>query len=264
MLRFITILIILFLLLPIIIIIPMSFNASKYMVFPPTGFSMQWYDSFFHSRQWTQALLNSLQIGIITTILSLILGILVAEGIYKTEFKGKDIVTELFMMPMLIPAIIVGIAMFRFESDLALNGKIIGLVIAHTVLAVPFVVRTVLASLAGMNPNYEMAAQNLGANKVQTFMKVTLPIIKPAVFSGAMFAFATSFDEVVVSQFLCGIRVKTLPKVMWDGLNQQLDPTITSIASIMVTAISAIMVIANSKEIFARSRRIKEEELPEE
>jgi putative spermidine/putrescine transport system permease protein len=264
MLRLITVLILLFLALPIFIIIPMSFNTSQYIEFPPSGFSLQWYEGFFGSRQWTQALINSIQIGIITTLLSLILGILVAEGIYKSNFKGKGILTEIFMMPMLIPAIIIGISVFRFESELKLNGTIPGLVVAHTVLAIPFVIRTVLASLMGMNPNYELAAQNLGANKVQTFLRITLPIIKPAMFSGAMFAFATSFDEVVVSMFLCGVRVKTLPKVMWDGLNQQLDPMITSIASIMVTIISVIMIAANSREIFRRNKSVGEEKLPED
>ncbi len=257
-------LIILFLILPILIIIPMSFSSSKYLEFPPPGFSLQWYEKFFESDSWTRALMNSLQIGIITTILALILGIMAAQGIHKTNFKGKSLLLDFFMMPMLVPAIIVGISILRFESDLKINGTITGLVVAHTLLAIPFVIRTVLASLSGLNPNFELAAQNLGATKFQAFMKVTFPIIKPAIFSGAMFAFATSFDEIVVSQFICGIRVKTLPKVMWDGLNQQLDPTITSIAAIMITVITLTMVIVNARDIFAKPTRVKEEVLPDE
>lgn len=258
----VTVLIILFLLLPVLIIIPMSFSSSKYIEFPPPGFSTQWYEKFFESTQWTQALWNSIEIGIITTILSLIIGIMAAQGLHKSTFKGKSIVTELFMMPMLVPAIIVGIAILRFEADLKISGTITGLVAAHTLLAIPFVIRTVLASLAGLNPNFELAAQSLGATKFQAFMKVTFPIIKPAIFSGAMFAFATSFDEIVVSQFLCGIRVKTLPKVMWDGLNQQLDPTITSIAAIMITFITILMVLLNAKDIFSRPPKVKEDIVP--
>lgn len=263
MLWIITILVILFLILPVLIIIPMSFSSSKYIEFPPPSFSTQWYEKFFDSPQWTNSLETSIQIGIVTTVFALILGILAAEGIYKSNFKLKGLVTELFMMPMLVPAIIVGLALYRFEAQNGLTGSFLGLVIAHTLLAIPFVIRTVLASLAGLNPNYELAAQNLGANKFQAFTKVTFPIIKPAIFSGAMFAFATSFDEIVVTQFISGIRVATLPKHMWDGLKQQLDPTITAIAAIMITGITLIMIIANGKDIFARTRFIEEEVLDE-
>jgi putative spermidine/putrescine transport system permease protein len=197
-------------------------------------------------------------------VFALILGLLIAEGLQKSKFKGKSFVTELFMLPMLIPGIIVGISLFKFESQLKLNGTLTGLIVAHTVLAVPFVVRTVLASLSGLNPNYELAAQNLGANRLQTFMKITFPIIKPAIFSGAMFAFATSFDEIVVSQFICGTKVKTLPKVIWDGLNQQLDPTITSIATIMITVITIIMIVLNAHDIFYKKPKIMEEDMLED
>lgn len=260
----ITCLILLFLILPVLIIVPMSFSSSRYIEFPPPGFSTRWYDAFFGSKTWTTALYNSLVIGICTTIFALVLGLLIAEGLQKSKFKGKSFVTELFMLPMLIPGIIVGISLFKFESQLKLNGTLTGLIIAHTVLAVPFVVRTVLASLAGLNPNYELAAQNLGANRVQTFLKITFPIIKPAIFSGAMFAFATSFDEIVVSQFICGTKVKTLPKVIWDGLNQQLDPTITSIATIMITLITVIMVMLNAHDIFYKKPKIVEEDMLED
>lgn len=260
----ITALILLFLILPVLIIMPMSFSSSRYIEFPPPGFSTRWYEAFFNSNTWTTALKNSLVIGLMTTILALVLGILIAEGLNKSNFKGKSIITELFMMPMLVPGIIVGISLFKFESELKISGTITGLIVAHTVLAVPFVVRTILASLAGLNPNYELAAQNLGANKMETFLKITFPIIKPAVFSGAMFAFATSFDEIVVSQFICGIRVKTLPKVIWDGLNQQLDPTITSIATIMITAITVLMILMYSKDIFGRKVSVREDVVTEE
>lgn len=263
MLWILTILILLFLIMPVLIIIPMSFSSSKYIEFPPPSFSTQWYDKFFDSPQWTDSLITSIQVGIVTTIFALILGILAAEGIQKSNFKFKGLVTELFMMPMLVPAIIVGLALYRFEAQNSLTGSFLGLVIAHTLLAIPFVIRTVLASLAGLNPNYELAAQNLGANKFQAFIKVTFPIIKPAMFAGAMFAFATSFDEIVVTQFISGIRVATLPKRMWDGLKQQLDPTITAIAAIMITGITLIMIIANGKEIFGRTYHVKEEVLEE-
>ena len=168
-------------------------------------------------------------------------------------------------MPMLIPAIIIGLAIYRFESVTHLSGSMTGLVIAHTVLALPFVIKTVLASLSGLDPNYELAARICGANPIKAFLKVVFPCIKPALFSGAMFAFATSFDEIVVTQFIAGVRVTTLPKKMWEGLKQQLDPTITAIAAILIIGITIIMIIANAKDIFYRKpKAIKEEVLDDD
>ena len=259
-----TIIILLFLVLPVAIIIPMSFSSSQYLEFPPPGFSTQWYEKFFESSQWTQALLTSIEVGIITTICALILGTMAAYGLHKSSSKITGLITELFMMPMLVPAIICGLAIYRFESQTGLSGTFIGLVIAHTILAMPFVIKTVLASLAGLNPNLELAAQSLGANKFTAFMKVVVPVIKPAMFSGGMFAFATSFDEIVVTQFIAGVRVKTLPKMMWDGLKQQLDPTITAIASIMIIGITIIMIISNAKDILGSEVHDVAEEIVED
>jgi putative spermidine/putrescine transport system permease protein len=254
-------LVLLFLIFPVLIIIPMSFSSSQYLQFPPPGFSLQWYEKFFISAQWTGSLMTSLQVGFITTVLALTLGVLTAMGIYKSHFKGKAVVLELFMMPMLVPAIIVGLAIYRYEVTVNVSGTVTGLVLAHTVLAIPFVIRTMLASLSGLNPNFELAALSLGANRFQTAMKVTFPIMKRAIFSSAMFAFATSFDEIVVTQFVSGVRVATLPKLMWDGLRQQLDPTITAIAAIMVTGITLFMVALNGKDIFAKKVLVEQDEM---
>ncbi len=263
--KIIAFIIILFLILPVLIIIPMSFSSSQYLEFPPPGFSTQWYEKFFNNIQWTTALKNSIEVGLITTVIALVLGIMAAYGLYKSNFKGKSVITEFFMMPMLVPGIIFGLAIYRFESQtkffgLPLAGTMTGLVIAHTVLAIPFVIKTVLASLAGLNPNLELAAQSLGANKFKALVKVVFPCIKPAIFSGAMFAFATSFDEIVVTQFIAGVRVTTLPKKMWEGVKQQLDPTITAIAAILILGITILMVAMNAKDIFYKKpKAIKED-----
>lgn len=255
MLWIVTSLIVLFLLLPVLIIVPMSFSSSRYLEFPPPSFSDQWYKAFFNNPQWVKSLEITIELAIITTILSLILGILASEGLVKSEFKGKNLLIEIFMMPMLVPGIIVGMAIYRYEAGMNLQGTFLGLVIAHTLMAVPFVIRTLLASLTGLNPNYELASRSLGANSFTTFMKVTFPIIKPALFSGAMFAFATSFDEIVVTQFLSGVKISTLPKRIWDGLNQQLDPTITAIAAIVIVFITLVMVLSNAKTLFGREHK---------
>lgn len=259
-----TILVLLFLVLPVLIIIPMSFSSSRYLEFPPPGFSTQWYQAFFGDPQWVDALRTSLELAVATTLISLVLGVLAAEGLSKSEFKGKSAVIEAFMMPMLVPGIIVGIAIYRFEAGMSLSGSFSGLLIAHVLMAVPFVIRTVLANLEGYNPNYELASRSLGANSLVTFLRVTVPMIRTALFSGAMFAFATSFDEIVVSQFICGVEVTTLPKRIWDGLNQQLDPTITAIAAIVIVLISLIMIFSNSKTLFGREPKQVREELPDD
>lgn len=259
-----TILVLLFLVLPVLIIIPMSFSSSRYLEFPPPGFSTQWYQAFFGDPQWVDALKTSLELAVATTLISLVLGVLAAEGLSKSEFKGKSAVIEAFMMPMLVPGIIVGIAIYRFEAGMSLSGSFSGLLIAHVLMAVPFVIRTVLANLEGYNPNYELASRSLGANSLVTFLRVTVPMIRTALFSGAMFAFATSFDEIVVSQFICGVEVTTLPKRIWDGLNQQLDPTITAIAAIVIVLISLIMIFSNSKTLFGREPKQVREELPDD
>ncbi len=266
MLWIFTLLVLLFLVLPVLIIVPMSFSSSRYLEFPPPGFSMQWYQSFFSDQQWVDALKTSLELAVVTTVLSLILGVLAAEGLSKSEFRGKSAVIEAFMMPMLVPGIIVGIAVYRFEAGLSLSGSFTGLLIAHVLMAVPFVIRTVLASLEGYNPDFELASRSLGADSLTTFLRVTVPIIRPALFSGAMFAFATSFDEIVVSQFISGVDVTTLPKRIWDGLNQQLDPTITAISAIVIVLITLAMIFSNAKTLFGRERknRVQEEIVEDE
>ncbi len=169
------------------------------------------------------------------------------------------------MMPMLVPGIIIGIAVYRFEAGLSLSGSFTGLLIAHVLMAVPFVIRTVLARLEGYSPDFELASRSLGADSLTTFLRVTVPIIHPALFSGAMFAFATSFDEIVVSQFICGVNVTTLPKRIWDGLNQQLDPTITAISAIVIVLITLAMVFSNSKTLFGREPKNQvQEEIAED
>lgn len=258
-----TFLVMMFLILPIFIIIPISFSSSQYLTFPPPGFSLQWYKSFFTNSQWTDALLQSLKVAVSTTILSLILGIMAAKGLLKADFRGKHLLNELFLLPMIIPTIIVAIALYRFESMLSITGTTFGLVCAHTVLAMPFVITTVLSRLASLDPNLEFAAQSLGADKMQTFFKVTLPIIKPAIFSATMFAFATSFDELVVTIFIAGVDGTTLPKQIWDGVRTQLDPTITSISSILIISVITIMVAPNIKGVFRKMKEVPEETVPE-
>jgi putative spermidine/putrescine transport system permease protein len=236
-----TIIIVIFLILPIFIIIPISFSSAQYLTFPPPGVSLQWYQKLFTDSNWMNAIVKSLQVGFLSIVLSLILGIMAAIGIQRGNFKMKETMQDIFLMPLLIPTIVIAISIYRFESATGLIGTITGMVLAHTVLELPFVVVTILSGLEKMDYNLEYAAINLGASPIQSFFKITLPIIKQNVISAALFAFSVSFDEVVVTLFISGVSVKTLPVQMWEELKTEIDPTIAAISSIIITTLIFIL-----------------------
>lgn len=246
--RVISFLICLFLIVPVFVIIPMSFGASAYLEFPPRGFSMQWYKEFFGDSKWVASLLYSLRVAIFSTLFSLILGVTVAEGLTRCNFKGKAILQQIYQLPMIIPVIVTAIALYRFETELGLRGSTTGLILAHTLVGLPYVVSTVYSRRVSLDPNLANASQNLGASPVYTMLHITLPLIKPALLSGGLFAFATSFDELVISMFLCSTRNSTLPKKIWDGVRSEVDPTITSIASILIIVVTIIMIVSSISE----------------
>ena len=226
-------LIFLFLVLPIFIIIPISFSSSRFLEFPPKGFSLQWYVKYFGSRNWTSATLRSFQVGILTTLFATILGTLASFALVRGNFGCKKLIYGIILSPLVIPVIITAIAVYYLFAKLRLIGSLWGLVLAHTVLALPFVVVNVTATIQGFDITIERAALSLGANRLITFFKVTLPIIWPGIMSGALFAFITSFDEVVIAIFLCGSK-PTLPKQMWDGIRIAINPTISAVSSLLI------------------------------
>lgn len=243
MIKIIAAIVIIFLIVPVFIIIPLSFNGADYLCFPPKGFSMKWYQEFFGDSQWVKALTKSLKVAISTTVVSLVLGTMAAEGLRKIQWKGKSILQEFFMMPLYIPVIILAIAIYNFESGVHLTSSFPGLVLAHCVLAIPYVVSTMSASLNGINQNIENAALNLGASGFRVFFEITLPMIRPAIVSSAIFAFVTSFDELIISMFICGVSGTTLPKKIWDCVRSEIDPTITAIAAIVIIVLTVVMLI---------------------
>lgn len=256
--RIMTILVVIFLILPIFIVIPISFSSAHFLTFPPPGFSMQWYNHFFSNSEWTEALIKSLEVGALTTVLSLVLGTMTSLGLVKGKIPGKGMLQNIFLMPMVVPTIIIAIAVYGFQSKTGLIGTTLGLVTAHTIMATPFVIVTTLSSLRGIDPNLEYAASSLGANPIRTFFRVTLPVIKPAMAAAALFAFVTSFDELVVTLFISGVNVTTLPKKMWDGVRTQIDPTIAAVSSILIVSITAILLI-NQFVSMSRKTEIKED-----
>lgn len=233
----------LFLVVPVLVIVPLSFNAGSFLSYPLSGYSLRWYREFFNSSAWLDALGNSLLIAPLSTLLATVLGVLASIGLTRGEFRGKALVMAVLISPMIAPVVIVAVGMFFFFAKLSLLNSYLGLVLAHAMLGVPFVVITVTAVLKNYDHNLTRAAASLGAPPLCAFRKVTLPLIAPGVFSGALFAFATSFDEVIVTLFLASPRQRTLPLQMFAGIRENLDPTIAAAATMMVGAALVLLIV---------------------
>ncbi|MBK7953033.1 MAG: ABC transporter permease [Candidatus Accumulibacter sp.] len=236
-------LILLFLIMPIIVIIPLSFNSDSFLMYPMSGFSLRWYEEFFGSEVWRTALKNSMIISPLATVVAVVLGTLASIGLVRANFPGKALLVSILIAPMVVPVVIVGVAVYLFFSPLGLTGSYTGLVLAHAVLGVPFVVITVTATLQGFDYNLVRAAASLGANPVTTFFKVTLPLVAPGVVSGALFAFATSFDEVVVTLFLASPEQSTLPRQMFSGIRDNISPTIAAVATVLIVLATLMLLV---------------------
>jgi putative spermidine/putrescine transport system permease protein len=222
-LRGLAVLTLLYLILPVLAIVPLSFSSSTFLVYPIPGWSLRWYQNLIASDEWRMAAKNSFIVAPSATVLATVLGTLAAIGLTKANFKGKALLMAILISPMIVPVVVVGVGMYLFFAPLGLANTYIGLIMAHASLGVPFVVTTVAATLQGFNYNLVRASLSLGANPVKTFFNITLPVIAPGVISGALFAFATSFDEVVVTLFLAGADQTTLPRQMFTGIRENIS-----------------------------------------
>ena len=234
----------LFLILPIFVVVPISFSSATYLKFPPPGFSLQWYNNFFTSQDWTSATIMSLQVASITTAIATVLGTLLAISLLRGNFRGKILIFSFAVSPMIVPVIIIAISVYFFYSKLQVVGTMTGLVAAHTILAIPYVFVIVTATLQGFDETLERASLSLGANPLKTFLFVTLPSIKSGVMSAALFAFITSFDELVIAIFISGTSAVTLPKRMWDGIRLEIDPTIAAVSSLLIGFSVLVFIVA--------------------
>ena len=232
-----------FLLGPIIIIIPISFSSSSFLSYPLPGFSTRWYEAVLEPFPWMFAVENSIIVAVATTIIATILGTLAAYGLTRADFPGKALIFGLLISPLAVPLVITALGLYFFFARIGLVQTHIGLIVAHVVLATPFVVITVSATLKGFDWNLVRAAESLGASPLGAFFQVTLPLIMPGVLAGAIFAFVTSLDEIVVALFLSGPAQSTLPRQLFTGLRDQLDPSIVAIASMLITVSVAILII---------------------
>jgi len=260
--RFLCTAIFLFLILPILVILPLSFNASDFFTFTqemlaldPAGYSLKHYQDFFTNSDWQHALANSARIAPMATLMATTFGTLAAIGLSQSYMPARSAVMAILISPMIVPLIISAAGMYFFYSRIGMQGTYWGVVLAHAALGTPFVIITVTATLVGFDKSLVRAAANLGADPVRTFFKVQMPLILPGVISGALFAFITSFDEVVVVLFVGSASQKTLPWQMFTGLREQISPTILAVATVLV-AIS-IALLTTLELLRRRSERLR-------
>ncbi|HEX3136401.1 MAG TPA: ABC transporter permease [Casimicrobiaceae bacterium] len=235
--------VLLFLVAPILTIVPLSFSSGSFFYYPLPGLSLRWYQDFFTSSFWLSSLQNSLIIGISATVLATVLGTMAALGIWRARFPAQALVLAMLISPMVVPVVIIAVGVYFAFAPLGLTDGYLGLILAHATLGVPFVVITVLATLSAFDRTLLRAAESLGASQLTTFRRVMLPLILPGVASGAVFAFAASFDEVVVVLLMAGPAQRTLPRQMFAGINDNISLTIAAAATMLI-AISLTLMIA--------------------
>jgi putative spermidine/putrescine transport system permease protein len=237
--------VLIFLIGPLFVVFPLSVSKDPFFTFPIKDYSWRWYADFFENPRWTQSLLNSLIAATFSTALATLLGTLAALGISRPGFPWRKAVMALMISPMIMPVVIVAVGAYMFFGSLGLTDTRTGLVLAHAALAIPFVVVTVLSALSTYDANLTRAGASLGAGPVSVFFAVTLPLILPGIVSGALLAFAVSFDEVIVALFLTGAEQRTLPVQMFSGMRDQINPTIMAAASLLTTVSIALFVLLN-------------------
>lgn len=250
-----TALVLLFLIAPILAIVPLSFNAEPYFTYPMPGLSLRWYGDFFGNERWTGALFLSIKLAVTVTIVSTALGTMAALGLSRAHLPARSVILAILLLPMIVPVIVVAVAVFMSFGYFGLIGTFTGLALAHTALATPFVVIAVTSTLTNFDWSLQRAAQGLGAAPVTVFRRVILPLILPGVISGGLFAFVTSFDEVVVALFLSSAEQRTLPKQMFSGIREMISPTITAAATVQV--ILSICLLIGVELLRRRSERLR-------
>jgi putative spermidine/putrescine transport system permease protein len=280
--RFICGLIFLFLILPILIVLPLSFNVEPYfsftpgmLTFDPEAFSLRWYKDIFrngmqapdapldwawlsdtwNNGQWMRAIRNSFFIGICATLLSTALGTVAAIGLSRSEMPHRRLIMSILISPMIVPLVITAAGMFFFYSKVHLSQTYLGVIMAHAVLGTPFVIITVTATLVGFDKSLVRASNSLGAGPIETFFKIQMPLIIPGVISGGLFAFITSFDEVVAVLFLASPEQRTIPRQMWSGIREQISPTILAVATLLV--LLSIILLTVIELLRRRSERLR-------
>jgi len=239
-----SILIYVFLIAPIVVVLPLSFSSGTFFSYPLPGFSFRWYVELIENYKWALALQNSMLIGVASAALSTFLGISAAVALNMTEVPFKKGILALFLAPLVMPLVIVAVACFLFFSQIGLTGSLVGLVLAHSAIGTPYVVIVANGSLQNFDMTLVKAARGLGASHFVVLRRIIVPIIQPAVFAGAIFAFVASFDEVVITIFLAGPEQVTLPIRLFEGLRDELTPVVVSAAAVMICVSVGAMIVA--------------------
>jgi putative spermidine/putrescine transport system permease protein len=225
--------VLIFLVMPVLVVVPLSFNQSTYFSYPMTGVTLNWYEMIFSSPEWRGAIANSFLIGIAATAIATVLGTLAAIGISRPSFPLRGVIVPILIAPMIIPIVVVAVSLYLVFAPLQLVNTHLGVILAHAALGTPFVVIIVTARLMAFDNSLSRAAASLGASPFVSFRRVMLPQILPGVATGGIFAFATSFDEVVVILFIGGAEQRTIPRQMWAGIRDQINPTILAMAGLL-------------------------------
>lgn len=254
MLVFIVFLILLIIILPALVIIPQSFTTLNFFTYPIPGFCTKWYEKFFENSEWITGMQRSLLIAVISAVLATVLGTMAAVAFEKLEFKGKSVFMSIMIAPMVVPVIITGVALYTTFSKAGLTNSIPGIVMAHTLLAIPMVFITMMTGLADVNENLELAAMSMGATPIKAFFQVTLPTVKSSLTASVLFAFVTSLDEVVVTIFVSGANTKTLTMVMWENLRTTINPTLAVAATFLVILTLGMYIIKEVVEVNTKNK----------
>ncbi|MFC3109708.1 ABC transporter permease [Undibacterium arcticum] len=236
------VLVVLFLLLPIIFIAALSFGDSQWLIFPPPGWTLHWYQQLFTDSTWIDALFNSAKVAVMVTILSVTLGLLASLALTRGKFVGRNALQTFCLTPMVLPVVVLAVALYAFFLRLGLNGTVTGFVLGHLVIALPFSIITISNSLGSFDISLEEAAQICGASPLQVKLRVTLPSIRLGLFAAAIFSFLVSWDEVVLSIFMASPTLRTLPVLIWSTLRQDLTPVIAA-ASTLLIGITVVMML---------------------
>lgn len=244
-----------FLVLPLLIVVPMSFSSARSLAFPPPGFSWRWYEGFFGDARWMEALWNSLSIAFISSILATVFGAFAAYGLRRGTFWGRDVQEGNFMAPLIVPTIIAAVAMYLGFAKVDLLGTFLGLVLAHTVLSVPLVIMVLGVAIRGFDVRIEQVGWSLGASWFYTVRTVVLPNIAPSVFAAWIFAFIGSFDEVIVTSFIGG-TYETIPKKMFNELILEVNPTITAVATLLM--LFTVLALGATAWLLHRAGRLRD------
>ena len=251
-----------FLIAPLVVIVPLSFNAVPFFTFTPemlaldpSGYSLKWYEDFFGSLNWQGAVKNSFIIAVFATLIATTLGTIGALGLSRSQMPYRSAIMAILISPMIVPLIISAAGMYFFYSKIGLSSTHLGVILAHAALGTPFVVITVTATLVGFDQSLIRAAYNLGASPTVTFFRIIVPLILPGVISGALFAFITSFDEVVVILFVGSYEQRTIPWQMFSGIREQISPTILAVATLLILV--SILLLTSLELIRRRNERLR-------